>query len=129
MRGVVVFQVWGYAQWGAYKGHQFWWGEGGFAKNHEMGDTPPPCPLTPLWKTLCCGASVPSNIFPLQVWISTRIDYPVLMVDGKVQRQIHYQVGWLREPHLCLSDCNWTRTHNHLVCKQTLNHLAKGQFG
>ena len=23
------------------------------------------------------------------------------------------------------SDCNWTRTHNHLVRKQTLNHLAK----
>ena len=23
-----------------------------------------------------------------------------------------------------LSDCNWTRTHNHLVCKRTLNHLA-----
>ena len=22
-------------------------------------------------------------------------------------------------------DCNGTRTHNHLVCKQTLNHLAK----
>ena len=22
-----------------------------------------------------------------------------------------------------LSDCNWTRTQNHLVCKQTLNHL------
>ena len=24
-----------------------------------------------------------------------------------------------------LSDCNWTRTHNQLVCKGTLNHLAK----
>ena len=24
-----------------------------------------------------------------------------------------------------LSDCNWTRTHNNLVHKQTLNHLAK----
>ena len=23
-----------------------------------------------------------------------------------------------------LSECNWTRTHNHLVHKQTLNHLA-----
>ena len=22
-------------------------------------------------------------------------------------------------------DCNWTWTHNHLVSKQTLNHLAK----
>ena len=24
-----------------------------------------------------------------------------------------------------LSDSNWTWTHNHLVCKRTLNHLAK----
>ena len=24
-----------------------------------------------------------------------------------------------------LSNCNWTRTHNHLVHKRTLNHLAK----
>ena len=23
------------------------------------------------------------------------------------------------------SDCNWIRTHNHLVHKRTLNHLAK----
>ena len=22
-------------------------------------------------------------------------------------------------------DCNWTRAHNHLVDKRTLNHLAK----
>ena len=24
-----------------------------------------------------------------------------------------------------LDDCNGIRTHNHLVCKQTLKHLAK----
>ena len=24
-----------------------------------------------------------------------------------------------------LSDCSWTRIHNHLVHKETLNHLAK----
>ena len=23
------------------------------------------------------------------------------------------------------NECNWTRTHNHFVHKQTLNHLAK----
>ena len=23
------------------------------------------------------------------------------------------------------NDCNWIRTHNHLVHKRTLNHLAK----
>ena len=25
-------------------------------------------------------------------------------------------------------DCNWIRTHNHLVHKRTLNHLAKLAF-
>ena len=29
------------------------------------------------------------------------------------------------KPKDSLSDCNGTRTHNHLVCKRTLNHLAK----
>ena len=24
-----------------------------------------------------------------------------------------------------LTDCNWTRAQNHVVLKQTLNHLAK----
>ena len=24
-----------------------------------------------------------------------------------------------------INDCNWTRTHNHLVHKRTLSHLAK----
>ena len=27
--------------------------------------------------------------------------------------------------HGSLSDCNWTRTQNHLVRKRTVNHLAK----
>ena len=30
-----------------------------------------------------------------------------------------------RRDILCLSDSNGIRTHNHLVCKRTLNHLAK----
>ena len=25
----------------------------------------------------------------------------------------------------CFCDCNWIRTHNHLIHKRTLNHLAK----
>ena len=29
--------------------------------------------------------------------------------------------------YICINiyDCNWIRTHNHLVHKRTLNHLAK----
>ena len=30
-----------------------------------------------------------------------------------------------RHDILSLSDSNWIRTRNHLVCKRTLNHLAK----
>ena len=33
--------------------------------------------------------------------------------------------AWSRHKIWRLSDCNWTRTQNHLVCKQILNHLAK----
>ena len=36
----------------------------------------------------------------------------------------------LMEPVTILSDSNGIRTHNHLVCEWTLNHLAKeGEFG
>ena len=34
-------------------------------------------------------------------------------------------VAWSRCKILSLSDSNWTRTHNHLVHKWTLNHLIK----
>ena len=34
-------------------------------------------------------------------------------------------LGWYRHDISSLSDCNETRTHKHLVCKRTLNHLAK----
>ena len=29
-----------------------------------------------------------------------------------------------KDPKFNVSDCNWTRTQNHLVLKQTLNHLS-----
>ena len=34
-------------------------------------------------------------------------------------------LAWNRLEIWSLSDYNWTRTHNHLVLKRTLNHLAK----
>ena len=34
-------------------------------------------------------------------------------------------LAWSRCEIWSSSDCNWTRTHNHLVHKWTLNHLAK----
>ena len=35
------------------------------------------------------------------------------------------ELAWCRYEIWSLSDCNWAGTHNHLVHKQTLNHLAK----
>ena len=34
-------------------------------------------------------------------------------------------LAWSRCEIWSLSDCNWTRTHNHFVHKRTLDHLAK----
>ena len=34
-------------------------------------------------------------------------------------------LAWSRHEIYCLSDCNCTRTHNLLLHKRTLNHLAK----
>ena len=34
-------------------------------------------------------------------------------------------LAWSRHKIWSLSDCNWTQTHNHLVHKWTLKHLAK----
>ena len=34
-------------------------------------------------------------------------------------------LAWSRHGIWSLSDCNWPQTHNHLVCKWTLHHLAK----
>ena len=43
-------------------------------------------------------------------------------IAARISRKLR---AWSRRDIWNLSDCNWTRTHKHLVCKQTLNHLAK----
>ena len=48
---------------------------------------------------------------------SQSILYSSLYVKGLLARS--------RRKIWCLSDCNWTRTQNHLVRKGTLNHLPK----
>ena len=37
----------------------------------------------------------------------------------------HFVIIGKRCYYYSFSGCNWTRTHNHLVHKRTLNHLAK----
>ena len=55
---------------------------------------------------------------------------------GVEAKDIEYDVGLTKNCYITVSmqklssihkytDCNWTRTHNHLIHKQTLNHLAK----
>ena len=54
--------------------------------------------------------------------------------DGKTQNEYRMDVLWyhlqsmkspIRNNKRFNSDCNGTQTHNHLVHKRTLNHLAK----
>ena len=76
-----------------------------------------------------CHAAMTSLIYckthnPLYVLIMSRTRFRV---------NPHSIVAWMSRNSLLeagakfwnLSDCNWTRTHNHLVHKRTLNHLAK----
>ena len=49
---------------------------------------------------------------PLNCCLSTRI-------------KLNMNINFFLNTNENLSDCNWTRTHNHLVHKRTLNHLAK----
>ena len=50
-------------------------------------------------------------------------------ISGEKERQRGHFLGTLEFPTktktMCFGDCNWTRTHNHLVRTRTLNHLAK----
>ena len=43
----------------------------------------------------------------------------------KENASLDFESKKIDETRNYLSDCNGTRTHNHLVCKRTLNHLAK----
>ena len=59
--------------------------------------------------------------------------YVLIMSRTRFRVNPHSIVAWMSRNSLLeagakfwnLSDCNWTRTHNHLVHKPTLNHLAK----
>ena len=49
--------------------------------------------------------------------IHFKINFSFLM------KSFFYMIKKLRQKFQC--DCNGIRTHNHLVCKRTLNHLAR----
>ena len=62
--------------------------------------------------------------------------YPKKQIDSEMKKVIFFSanlqtkkrengVPLLVTYHPILNNCNWTRTHNHLVHKRTLNHLAK----
>ena len=46
-------------------------------------------------------------------------------LDSKVCLNVKELLAWSRRYIWSLSDSNGIQTHNHLVRKQTLNHLAK----
>ena len=52
--------------------------------------------------------------------------YVLIMSHTRFRVNPHSIVSWMSRNEIrSLSDCNWTRTHNHLVHKRTLNYLAK----
>ena len=69
-------------------------------------------PVVPSSKTLC-DCKVDSSFHP------SNFDQAVSGAPGDMV------VESKLSPCSGLSDCNWTRTHNHVVHKRTLNHLAK----
>ena len=53
------------------------------------------------------------------------VQVPVVQCSTFCSSRLPLTSGWKIWCRSSLSDCNWTRTHNHLVLKRTLNHLAK----
>ena len=45
-------------------------------------------------------------------------------MPGNTILYVYLHVYQNQQLHISI-DCNWTRTHNHFVPKQTLNHLTK----
>ena len=70
--------------------------------------------------------------FPGWVKVSALWLYVLIMWRTRFRVNPHSIVAWMSSNFLLeadvKSDCNWTRTHNHLVHKRTLNHLAKLAF-
>ena len=54
------------------------------------------------------------NIVTIKIWIIFICCWPKM-------RKVFFVPKYIT----CLSDCNRTQTHKHLVCKRTLNYLAK----
>ena len=66
-------------------------------------------------------------------WNKSKLLYVIIM-SGTNFRVSPHSIVWLNVKELfarsrghiwCLSESNVIRTHNHLVCKRTLNHIAK----
>ena len=76
------------------------------------------------------GIKTNSNIQNSMVIVLTVCSYHVtypLQSESTVYNCLTVKelLAQIRREIWSLSDCNWTRTHNHLVHKRTLNHLAK----
>ena len=66
------------------------------------------------------GSGVESEIMPNKELVEKLLK-PIIRLFEKQNIFVFHRQHLVRS-----SDCNWTRTHNHLICsKRTLNHLAK----
>ena len=75
-------------------------------------------------------------LYCTSIWVSSKCMYQIFKILFQIEdinifllRNVffrkHVQLKSLRRDTWSLSDSNGTRTHNHLVHKRTLSHLAK----
>ena len=71
---------------------------------------------------MACLWNVISAVFEFRA--ATRVIYELrATINNCMFLSCHVRISeWIQ---WSLSDCNWARTHNHLVHKRTLNHLVK----
>ena len=66
-----------------------------------------------------------ADLMWLYVLVTSRMRFRVSPLYSCLNMSRKGLLAWSRPKIWSLSDCNWTRTHNHLIRKRTLNHLAK----
>ena len=89
-------------------------------------------------KNACLQNYVPNNVHPSSfvTFVCDNCDHDPETINGEVmhctngiiiQRTPKQEIisQYVAQNPCKNNDCNWTQTQNHLVRKQTLNHLAK----
>ena len=85
--------------------------------------------FTEILKTSLCFdfGNIALDTYSTNLWRSDNPDCMFLSYESTLYSCLNVTefLAQSRREIWSLSDCNWTRTQNHLVHKRTLNHLAK----